>query len=64
MQGKVLSKEVESKWLKGVPSHKRARVHNNFKTEGLLLKQKVEMKVASTIDLSTKGLTFLYSGGK
>ena len=41
MQGKVDPKEFESMWLKGVPSHKCARVHNNFKSEHLLLKLKV-----------------------
>ena len=38
MQGKVDSEEVESKWLKGVTSNKSARVHENFKSEDLILK--------------------------
>ena len=29
----IPSEEVESKWLKGFPLHKRARVHNNFKVD-------------------------------
>ena len=38
MREKVESKKVE----RGVPSHKRARVHNNFKSEDLILKRKVQ----------------------
>ena len=34
MRGKVDSEEVESTWLN---SHKRARVHNNFKIEDLIM---------------------------
>ena len=41
MRVKVDSEEVESKWLKGVSSHKRTRVHNNFRSEHSLLYQKV-----------------------
>ena len=41
MQEKVNSKEVESKWLRGVPSNKRASIHNNFKSEHIILEKKV-----------------------
>ena len=35
------SKEVGLNWLKGVPSHKQSRVHNNLQSEDLILKLKV-----------------------
>ena len=35
------SKEVKSKWLKGVYSQERTQEHNNFKSENLILKQNV-----------------------
>ena len=35
------TEEVESKWLKGVPSHKRARLHNNLKSKYLIIERKV-----------------------
>ena len=41
MQRKIDTEEVESKCLKGGSMYKCARVHNNFKSEDLLLKRKV-----------------------
>ena len=39
-----MREKVESKWLKGGSLiHKRARVHNNLKSEDLILKRKVDM---------------------
>ena len=35
-----MQEKVESNWLKGGPSYKCARVHNNSKSEDLILKQK------------------------
>ena len=42
MQGKVDLKKSSLSGLRGVPSNKRTWVHNNFKSEHLTLKQKVQ----------------------
>ena len=40
IQGKVDLKKLSRSGLGAVPSHKRARVYNNFKSEDLILKQR------------------------
>ena len=40
-KGKLIPKKSSLSGWRGVPSYKRARVHNNFKSEDLLLKWKV-----------------------
>ena len=40
---KLIQKKSSLSGWKGVPSHKRARVHNNLKSEDLILKRKVSV---------------------
>ena len=40
-EGKSIPKKLSLSGLRGFPSHKRARVHNHFNSECLILEQKV-----------------------
>ena len=40
-RGKSITKKSSLNGSRGVPSYKRARVHNNIKSEDLILKRKV-----------------------
>ena len=66
--GKSIPKKSSLSGWRGVPSHKRTRVHNNFKTEHLLLEWKVGGSDLSWIRSRSKNvsswilLTYVISG--
>ena len=52
-EGDVDSKEFHSRLLKGVLSHKRVRVYNNFKSEYIIIELKVYTLIIYSFGLST-----------